>query len=124
MEDRGGPHCRGISGNLKEVEGEFIWSWTFQLTGGSQIDRSWSWSILLIEEDFISDDKLINSINEVEIKQLELEHDAREQERNRECQLRMRKLELREQEIDTNFILSILAGLKHPGRLKHYSRYF
>ena len=33
-----------------------------------------------IEEDLISDDELINGVNEVEIKQLELEHDAREQE--------------------------------------------
>ena len=42
----------------------------------------------LIEEDLILDDEL-NGVNEVEIKRLELEHDAREQERNRECQLRI-----------------------------------
>ena len=52
----------------------------------------------LIEEDIILDDEL-NGVNKVEIKRLELEHDAREQERNRECQLRMRELVLREQEI-------------------------
>ena len=52
----------------------------------------------LIEENLILDDEL-NSVNEVEIKLLELEHDTREQERNRECQLRMRELVLREQEI-------------------------
>ena len=48
----------------------------------------------LIEEDLILDDEL-NGVNKVEIKRLELEYDAREQERNRECQLRMRELPYR-----------------------------
>ena len=39
MEGGGGPHCRGMSGNLEGVEGEFVCSWTFQLTGDSQIDQ-------------------------------------------------------------------------------------
>ena len=45
-----------------------------------------------IEEDLISEDELNSAGSEVQIKRLELKHDAREQEKNRECQLRMKEL--------------------------------
>ena len=53
----------------------------------------------LVEEDLIPDDKLDSASSEVEIRQLELEHNAREQEKQKECQLKLKELELREKEI-------------------------
>jgi len=54
-----------------------------------------------VEEDLISEDEL-NSVgngSQLEMKRLELEHQARQQEKERECQLRMKELELEEKEI-------------------------
>ena len=51
-----------------------------------------------VEEDLLSDEDFSGVGNEVEIKWLELEHHAREQEKNRECQLKIKELELEERE--------------------------
>ena len=53
----------------------------------------------LVKEDMIPDDELDSASSEVEIRRLELEHNAREQEKQRECQLKLKELELREKEI-------------------------
>ena len=44
----------------------------------------------------ISNHKLDSAISEVEIRQVELEPNAREQEKQRECQLKLKQLEVRE----------------------------
>ena len=43
-----------------------------------------------MEEDLISNDKLDSAGSKVEIRRLELEHNAREQEKQRECQLKLK----------------------------------
>jgi len=46
-----------------------------------------------VEEDLILEDKP-GSDSQLEMKRFELEHQARQQEKERECQLRMKELEL------------------------------
>ena len=53
----------------------------------------------LVEEDLISDYELDSASSEVAVRRLELEHTAREQEKQRECQLKLKELEHREKEI-------------------------
>ena len=48
-----------------------------------------------VEEDLISEEQISTNNSEVEIKWLELEHQAHEQQREQECRLKMRELELR-----------------------------
>ena len=50
----------------------------------------------LVEEDLISNDELDSASSKVKIRQLELEHNTREQEKQRECQYKLKELELRE----------------------------
>ena len=54
-----------------------------------------------VEEDLLSEEELnsVGSESQLEMKRLELEHQARQQEKDRECQLRMKELELKEKEI-------------------------
>ena len=50
-----------------------------------------------MEEDLISDDELGSASSKVEVRRLE--HTTREQEKQRECQWKLKELELREKEI-------------------------
>ena len=54
-----------------------------------------------VEENLLSEDVLnsVGSESQLEIKQLELEHQTRQQERDRECQLKLKELELKKREI-------------------------
>ena len=45
----------------------------------------------LVEEDLIPDDELDSASSKVEIRQLELEHNARKQEKQREFQLKLKE---------------------------------
>ena len=47
----------------------------------------------------ISGDKLDSAYSNAEIRRLELENNIRKQERQRECQLKLKELKLREKEI-------------------------
>ena len=61
------------------------------------------WQILLdhfIEKDLISEEHTSAGNSDVEIKGLELEHQAQEQQREQECRLKMKELELREKELE------------------------
>jgi len=51
----------------------------------------------LVEENLLSEDELnsVGSELQLEIKRLQLEHQARQQENDRECQLKLKKLLLR-----------------------------
>ena len=53
----------------------------------------------LVEEDFILNDELDSASSKVETTQLKLEHDTREQEKQREYQLKLKELKLIEKEI-------------------------
>ena len=53
--------------------------------------------LLSEEEEEVSDSV---HATKLELKRLELEHQAREQERERECQLKMKELEIREKEMN------------------------
>ena len=52
-----------------------------------------------VEEDLLSEEELnsVGSESQLEMKRFELEHQTRQQEKDRECQLRMKELELKEQ---------------------------
>ena len=54
-----------------------------------------------VEEDLLSEEELnsVGSESQLGMKRLELEHQVRQQEKDRECQLRMKELELKEKEI-------------------------
>ena len=52
-----------------------------------------------MEEDLISDDELDNASSKVESRWLELEDNTREQEKQGECQLKLKELEFREKEM-------------------------
>jgi len=55
-----------------------------------------------VEEDLMLEEEASGSTQDggLELKQLELEHKARELEREQECQLKIRELEIREKEMN------------------------
>ena len=61
----------------------------------------------LVEEDLIPDNELDSASSKVDVRRLELEHTPREQEKQRECQLKLKELELREKEIASKKELDI-----------------